>query len=211
MILDVDGTLVDTNYQHVEAWARALHEVGLTVPRAAIHRQVGKGADQFLPTFVQDPALARRADEVHARVYAELRAHGYALPGARELLAALAGQGYRVYLASSAKPEELEDSLETLAARDHVAGIVSSSDVARSKPAPDVFRRALEVARVAADQAVVLGDTLWDVLAARAAGLRVVCVLTGGGYTAEELRQAGAAAVHDDCAALLASGFPRGF
>ena len=210
-ILDVDGTLVDTNYHHVEAWARAFHQVGLRVPRAAIHHQIGKGSDQLLPMWIQDPALAERADRLHTEIYDELKVHAYALPGAPELLAALVEHGVQAWFATSAKPEELERNIEVLSARDKLAGIISSGDVDRSKPAPDIFRASLEHAHVPPEDAVVLGDTVWDMIAARASGVRAIGLLTGGAFTVEELRQAGAVAVFDDCAALLGSGFPRGF
>src|SRR3954452_11117580 len=92
-ILDVDGTLVDTNYLHVEAWARAFRALGHPVPRAAIHHQIGKGSDQMLPEFIADKARAQRADELHGQYYAELEPHGYPLPGAVELLARLEERG----------------------------------------------------------------------------------------------------------------------
>jgi HAD superfamily hydrolase (TIGR01509 family) len=210
VILDVDGTLVDTNYLHVEAWARAFRALGHCVPRAAIHRQIGKGSDQLIPEFVSDAAAARRADELHGEYYAELEPHAYPLPGARELLARLAARGLGLWLATSAKPDELERHLETLAARDKLAGVVSSKDVERSKPAGDIFQATLQRAGCDADEAIVVGDTVWDVLAAREAGLRTVALLSGGAFSQAELEAAGAVAVDADCAALLAASFPDG-
>jgi HAD superfamily hydrolase (TIGR01509 family) len=209
VILDVDGTLVDTNYLHVEAWARAFRALGQCVPRAAIHRQIGKGADQLIPEFIHDPATAERADALHGECYAELEPHAYPLPGARELLARLAARGLAIWLATSAKPDELERHLESLAARDKLAGVVSSKDVEHSKPAGDIFLATLQRAGCAADQAVVVGDTVWDVIAARKAGLRTVALLSGGAFSRAELEAAGAVAVYPDCAALVASSFPE--
>jgi HAD superfamily hydrolase (TIGR01509 family) len=210
VILDMDGTLVDTNYLHVEAWARAFRAVGQCVPRTAIHRQIGKGADQLLPEFIADEATARRADELHGERYAELEEHAYPLPGARELLARLRERDLALWLATSAKPDELERHLVSLEARDKLAGIVSSGDVDESKPAGDIFTVTLQRAGVAPAEAVVVGDTIWDVIAARKAGLRTVAVLSGGAFSKGELEQAGAVAVYADCAAMLAAGFPAG-
>ncbi len=210
VILDLDGTLVDTNYLHVEAWARAFRTVGCQVPRSAIHHQIGKGSDQMLPEFIADEALARRADELHGAIYAELAQHSYPLPGARELLAALKARGVALWLGTSAKPDELERQLGALEAQDKLAGIISSEDVERSKPAGDIFAITLERAGCAPTEAVAIGDTIWDVIAAQKAGLRSVAVLTGGAFCAAELQAAGAVAVYADCAALLAAGFPEG-
>jgi HAD superfamily hydrolase (TIGR01509 family) len=210
VIFDLDGTLVDTNYLHVEAWARAFAAVGKTVPRTAIHKQVGKGSDKFLPEFVTDEAQARRADELHGEYYAAMQEHGYPLPGAKALLAALKERDVALWLGTSAKPEELERFIAVLDAKDKLAGIISSEDVEESKPAGDIFAVALERAGVAAAEAVVVGDTVWDVGSARRAGVRVVALLSGGAYSRAELEAAGAVAVYDDCAALLAAGFPDG-
>jgi HAD superfamily hydrolase (TIGR01509 family) len=210
VILDLDGTLVDTNYIHVEAWAQAFHEVGRTIPRAVIHHEVGKGSDQMLPELIGDPAVAERAKARHGELYRATQQHGYPLPGAQALLGALAARGIGLWLATSAEPDEVERQLEVLGARDTLTGIVSAGDVERSKPAPDLFQVALERAGVQPDEAVVLGDTVWDVAAARRAGLRTVAVLTGGSASEAELREAGAVAVYADCTALLRAGFPAG-
>ena len=210
ILLDIDGTLVDTNYLHVDAWARAFHAVGLVIPRAAIHRQVGKGSDQFLPEFVKDPKAAERADALHLEEYGKLAEFGFALPGARELLEALRGDGHALWMATSAKPEEIAQRLEVLGvSRDILAGVVSSGDVERSKPHPDIFLEACKRAHCAPEAALVIGDTAWDMQAARAAGVRAVAVLTGGAFSREELRAAGAHAVYEDCAEMVARRFPR--
>jgi beta-phosphoglucomutase-like phosphatase (HAD superfamily) len=145
ILLDIDGTLVDTNYLHVDSWARAFHTVGLVVPRAAIHRQIGKGGDQFLPLFVHDPETAKRADKLHLEEYGKQSQFGFALPGARELLQLLRAEGHRLWVATSAKREELAQRLEVLGVSDGVIeGVVSSQDVERSKPAPDIFSAAVQ-------------------------------------------------------------------
>ena len=210
ILLDIDGTLVDTNYLHVDAWARAFHGIGLVIPRAAIHRQIGKGSDQFLPLFVQDRERAARADELHLAEYAKLAEFGFALPGARELLEALRSDGHALWMATSAKPEEIAQRLDKLGVPQAIlAGVVSSGDVERSKPAPDIFAAACQRAHCRPEEALVIGDTIWDMQAARAAGVRPVAVLSGGAFSPAELREAGAIAVYEDCAEMVARGFPR--
>ena len=210
LIFDLDGTLMDTNYHHVEAWAQALSAVGRPAPRSTIHRQIGKGSDQFLPEFVDDEAVGKRADQVHGEVYAKVIESAYPLPGAKDLLASLAERGCALWLATSAQPEELERSLTALEADGKLAGIVCSGDIEESKPAPDIFELALEKAGCRPEEAIVVGDTIWDVEAATQAGLRTVAVLTGGAFSEAELAEAGAVAVYPDCAALLQAGFPDG-
>ena len=209
VIFDIDGTLMDTNYLHVEAFARAFREVGHEIPRAAIHEQIGKGSDQLLPTLLGDDVKAvERADSRHSEIYAELEEQGYPLPGAKELLAALKERRIASWLATSAKPEQLKFLLGALEAEGKIAGVVSSGDVEASKPEPDVFAAALERAGCPSDEAVVVGDTVWDVIAAKKAGLRTVAVLTGGAFSRAELEESGAVRVCQDCAELLSTGFP---
>jgi HAD superfamily hydrolase (TIGR01509 family) len=214
VILDVDGTLLDTNYLHVEAFAQAFREVGLTGPRRAIHRQIGKGSDLLLAEFTSDATQQRRVNQRHSELYPELQEHGYPLPGAIELLRSLARREYRVWLATSAKPEQIEGILRTLELDEHsqaLDGVISSGEVDQAKPEPDLFEKTLTRAGCSPDEAVVVGDTVWDVEAASRAGLRTVGVLTGGAYSQRELEEAGAVAVFEDCAALLASNFPEGY
>ena len=212
VFLDIDGTLMDTNYLHTEAFIRGFKDEGLTPPpHAAIHRQIGKGADQFLSDFVGgDEATARRVDKRHGEAYRAIQQQGYPLPGARDLLASLAERGFKLWLASSAKPDELEFHLQALEADGKLAGVVSSGDVEEAKPEPDVFEETLKRAGCAPEEAVVVGDTAWDIVAAKKAGLRTVGVLTGGAFSRAELEEAGAVAVYQDCAELLQSGFPDG-
>ncbi|MGH3087752.1 MAG: HAD family hydrolase [Rubrobacteraceae bacterium] len=209
VVLDVDGTLMDTNYLHVEAWARAMEAVGKRAVRAELHRQIGKGSDKLIPEFVEDEDAINKVDELHGEIYAELQPRGHPLPGAKELIASLAERGYQVWLVTSAKPEELEQYKEQLETEGKLFGIVNSSDVDNSKPAPDIFELALEKAGVSAEETVAVGDAVWDVKAAREAGIRTVAVLTGGTFDEEELREAGAVEVYENCAALLDSEFPE--
>jgi HAD superfamily hydrolase (TIGR01509 family) len=212
ILLDIDGTLVDTNYLHVDAWARAFHALGLVIPRAAIHRQIGKGSDQFLPQFVADPAQAKAADKLHLQEYQQLARFGFGLPGAKELLQKLHADGHRLWMATSAKPQEISERLDMLGIdRAIIEGQVTSGDVQRSKPAPDIFRAALERANGRAQDTIVIGDTAWDMQAARGAGVRAVAVLSGGAFSRAELLESGAATVYEDCAEMLAKSFPAGF
>lgn len=209
VVLDVDGTLMDTNYLHTEAWWRAFEEVGQRTPRAAIHKQVGKGSDLLVPEFVEGEEAQEKASELHGERYMEMQEYGLPLPGAKELVASLVGSGYEVWFATSAEPQELEHHMQLLEAEGKIKGVVSSGDVDNSKPAPDLFEEALNRAGVRADEAIAVGDSIWDVQAAKAAGIQTVGVLSGGAYDEEALRGAGAIGVYDNCAALLESGFPE--
>jgi HAD superfamily hydrolase (TIGR01509 family) len=209
VVLDVDGTLMDTNYLHVEAWARSFEEVGHRVPRVLLHRQIGKGSGLLIQEFVEDEETAEKIDELHSEFYAELQEHGHPLPGAKELISTLSERGYDVWFVTSAKDEELEHHMAELEAEGGISGVVNSSAVDNPKPAPDIFELALERAGASPDETVAVGDAVWDVEAADAAGIRTVAVLTGGAFSEEELREAGAVAVYQDCAALLDSDFPE--
>ncbi|MBV9354161.1 MAG: HAD family phosphatase, partial [Chloroflexi bacterium] len=200
IVLDLDGTLVDTTYLHAEAFARALLEAGHPIPRAVLHKQIGKGADQFLSDLVGDADLAEQVETRQRQLYQSLSPYGYPLPGARELLAHLFARELAVWLGTSAEPQETERQLDALGARGRLAGTVVASEVAASKPAPDIFQAVLARSGLSTDQTIVLGDTIWDVEAAAGAGLRTIGLLSGGAFSREELERAGAIAVFDDCA-----------
>ena len=209
VVLDVDGTLMDTNYLHTEAWARAFEDVGHRIPRARLHKQIGKGSSLLIREFVEDEEMEERIDELHSEIYAELQEYGHPLPGAKELISSLRERGYEVWFVTSAKDEELEHHMKELEAEGRISGVVNSSAVENSKPAPDIFELALQRAGASPDETVAVGDAVWDVEAADAAGIRTVAVLTGGAFSRQELEEAGAVAVYDDCAALLDSDFPE--
>jgi HAD superfamily hydrolase (TIGR01509 family) len=211
VILDVDGTLLDTNYLHVEAWARALQTVNRQVPRAVIHRQIGKGSKYFLDELVDNASIHPQVSELHRQYYEAIQHEGYPLPGAKELIAHLSSQDIAVWLATSAKPEVAKDHASLLDAQDHISGTVSSGDVERPKPAPDIFQHTLSKAGGSPHETLVVGDTIWDIQAADACGLRTIAVMTGGAFSRQEFEKAGAVAVYQDCAELLASGFLRTF
>ena len=209
VVLDVDGTLMDTNYLHTEAWARAFERAGHRVPRVRLHKEVGKGAGLLIREFVDDEETVEKIQDLHSEFYGELQEYGHPLPGAKELISSLKERGYEVWLVTSAKDEELEHHMQELEAEDSVDGVVNSSAVEHPKPAPDIFEEALRRAGATADETVTVGDAVWDVEAAREAGIRTVAVLSGGAYHKEDLEEAGAVAVYEDCAALLDSGFPE--
>ena len=209
VVLDVDGTLMDTNYLHVEAWARAFEETGHRIPRVKLHKQVGKGSSLLITEFVQDEETVEKVEELHSEFYGELQEHGHPLPGAKELISSLKERGYGVWFVTSAKDEELEHHMQELEAEGNIDGVVNSSAVENAKPAPDIFEEALERAGVSADEAVAVGDAIWDVESAKGAGIRTVAVLSGGAFDGEDLEEAGAVAVYEDCAALLDTDFPE--
>jgi HAD superfamily hydrolase (TIGR01509 family) len=209
VVLDVDGTLMDTNYLHTEAWARAFEKVGHRVPRVKLHREVGKGAGLLIHEFVDDEETVEEIQNLHSEFYEGLQEHGHPLPGAKELISSLKERGYEVWFVTSAKDEELEHHMQELEAEDKIDGVVNSSAVENAKPAPDIFQETLRRAGAKADETVALGDALWDVEAAEEAGIRTVAVLSGGAFHKEELEEAGAVAVYEDCAALLETDFPE--
>ena len=195
-ILDVDGTLVDSNYQHAIAWFRAFREHGVTPPIWRIHRHIGMGGDQLVGAVAGDEVEAEHGDAIRdgeGRCYAELIGEVCPFEGAAELIATLAGRGIEVVLASSAKEDEVERYIELLGCTELISAYTTSDDVERTKPEPDLIHAALE--RIAGAEAVMIGDSTWDVEAARRAGVPTIAVLTGG-FSSAELEEAGAEAVY---------------
>lgn len=197
-LLDVDGTLIDSNYQHALAWYRAFREHDIVLPVWRIHRAVGMGGDQLVPALAGREVDAEQGDEIRAsrdRIYKdELIEELAPLAGARELIGALKERGVRVVLASSSPQDEIERYLELLEARDVVDAWTTKDDVDATKPAPDLVLAALD--KAGTRDAVMVGDTPWDVEAAGKAGVEAVCVITGG-WSQQELREAGAVAVFE--------------
>jgi len=208
VVLDVDGTLMDTNYLHTEAWARAFEAVGHRVPRVELHRQIGKGSELLIREFVDDDETVEKIQALHSEYFADLQEHGHPLPGAKELISSLLDAGHAVWFVTSAKDEELEHHMRELEAEGRIHGVVNSSAVENAKPAPDIFEETLRRAGASAGDTVAVGDAIWDVESAKEAGIRTVAVLSGGAFGQQELEEAGAAEVHKDCAALLETGFP---
>lgn len=194
-ILDIDGTLVDSNYQHTLAWYRAFRQHGHVLPVWRIHRHIGMGGDQLVASLCGDEVEAEQGDDIRAAekvLYVELIHEVKPLQGARELIVDLKRDDRRVVLASSAKPEEVEHYLDLIDARGLADAWTSAGDVEATKPAPDLVEAALE--RIGGGPAVMVGDSTWDCEAANRAGVQTVAVLTGG-FSEQELRNAGAVAV----------------
>ena len=202
VILDVDGTLVDTNYHHALCWARAFREHGIVLPLWRLHRGVGMGGDKYVEAMA-GPAVEERLGDVlrerWAALFDALLHEIEPLDGAREVLRALKEDGRAVVLASSSIERHLDRFLDVLGARDLVDAWTTKDDVERSKPDPDLVAAAL--AKAGTGDAVMVGDTPWDVEAAQRAGIETICVLTGG-FSEAELRQAGAADVVESIAEL---------
>jgi HAD superfamily hydrolase (TIGR01549 family) len=196
-ILDVDGTLVDTNYHHAIAWYRAFRRNCITVPIWRIHRHIGMGGDQLVAAVAGDEVEERVGDRIRdaeSELYRELIEEVRAMEGSRELIMDLREAGNVVVLASSAKDWEVEHYLKLLDAAEIVDAWTTSADVEQTKPEPDLIKAALDKADTDGD-ALLIGDTVWDVEAAKRAGVETLAVLTGG-FSEQELRDAGARDVY---------------
>jgi HAD superfamily hydrolase (TIGR01509 family) len=201
VLFDIDGTLVDTSYLHALAWRRVfLERDEPEITTARIHRLVGMGTDELLETLFGRPRPELKPER--ARHFDALKPDIRALPRAGDLLRAVHDRGVRVVLATSAEKSDLEALLAAIDADDAIDAVTSGGEVGAAKPAPDVFIVALEEAGTAPDATVVVGDTVWDVVAADRAGLPCVAVTTGG-ISRADLLEAGAVAVYDDVAGIL--------
>jgi phosphoglycolate phosphatase-like HAD superfamily hydrolase len=203
-ILDVDGTLVDSNYQHAIAWFRAFREHGVTPPIWRIHRHIGMGGDQLVAAVAGDAVEEAHGEslrDAEKRNYGDLVGEVCAFEGAAELISGLAAAGTEVVLASSAKEDEVERYIELLGAGGEIASYTTSDDVEKTKPEPDLIVAAVEKAK--GDQAVMVGDSTWDIEAADRASVPTVAVLTGG-FSEAELADAGAVAVFESLPDLIA-------
>lgn len=201
ILVDVDGTLVDTNYFHTVAWWRAFQDIGEDVPMSTIHPLIGMGSDQLV-----EAALGRESQEAsdgHSKHYEAFKDEIKAFPKAAHFLTQLARRGAQVILATSSDEEDLERLREAIGADDAIDGAISNGDVEQSKPAPDIFEAALKKFELDPARTLVVGDTIWDIDAASKLDVGVVGVLTGGA-TREQLEEAGAVAVYEDVAELLA-------
>jgi HAD superfamily hydrolase (TIGR01509 family) len=202
-ILDVDGTLVDTNYQHALAWYRAFRKEDVVLPVWRIHRHIGMGGDQLVGALAGEEFERDHGDAVRDAekdFYGELIGEVEPLEGASELIRELRDRGHAVVLASSAKDDEVEHYIELLGARELVDGWTTSADVEATKPEPDLVHAAVDKVG-AGDGAVMVGDSTFDCEAAKRAGLETLAVLTGG-FSRQELLDAGAAAVFESIAEL---------
>jgi HAD superfamily hydrolase (TIGR01509 family) len=195
-VLDVDGTLVDTNYQHALCWYEAIRQHGVHLPVWRIHRAIGMGGDQLVRAVAGEEVEREHGDEIRAAettLYMATIATVSPLPGAAEFVRFLRERGHDVVLSSSAKAQEVDRYLDLLGVRDEVAGWTTSADVEKTKPEPDVIQAGLEkLGRP--ERALMIGDSVFDVEAAARAGLPTIGLLTGG-FGAQELLDAGAETV----------------
>jgi len=201
-ILDVDGTLVDTNYHHAIAWYRAFRQHEKLIPIWRIHRHIGMGGDQLVAALAGEDWDEEHGEDVRTAekaLYLALIEEVEPLEGARGLIEDLKERGHSVVLASSAKENEVDHYLDLLDARDLADDWTTSADVEATKPEPDLVQAAVD--KAGGGDAVMVGDSIWDVEAAKRAGLETVAVLTGG-FSEAELRDAGAGWVFESIEAL---------
>lgn len=203
-VLDIDGTLVDTNYQHAVAWFRAFSRFEIILPIWRIHRHIGMGGDQMVTALCGEDVESDSGDQIRSaegEEYSTLIGEVRTMDGSRELIVSLKQRGHVVVLASSAKEDEVQVYLDLLDARGLADAWTTSADVQSTKPAPDLVHAA--VSRVDADlsKAVMVGDTPWDVKAALGANVPTLTVMTGG-FSDAELREAGAVDVYESVAEL---------
>ena len=202
-ILDIDGTLVDTNYHHAVAWYRALRQYGHTAPLYQIHRLIGMGGDQLVEAIAGKEFDEEHGDEARTAekiLYMELIDEVQPLEGARRLIETLKDRGHAVVLASSAKANEVDHYLDLLDVRELADGWTTSADVEATKPEPDLVAAAVE--KAGGGDAVMIGDSTWDCEAAKRAGVPTLAVMTGG-FSREELTEAGAAEVFETMPELI--------
>lgn len=207
VLFDIDGTLVDSNDYHVAAWQAVFKRIGASFDDQVVHDQIGKGTDMLVPTLLPDTDETEQENmgEEHGRIFKSKYLHQVKpFAAARDLLIKVKGSGRQVVLASSASSEELEHYIGLMDAGEIVDVSTTSDDVERTKPAPDIFATALKkLSPLDASQVIVVGDTPYDIEAAARCGIAAVGVRSGK-FSDATLRGAGAAALYDDVAALLA-------
>ena len=195
-LIDLDGTLVDTNYQHALAWFRAFRTRDLTFPLWEIHRHIGMGGDQMVGSMGGEELEREAGQELRdewKRQFEPMMDEVQALEGATELLRDLREAGWAVVLASSAEESQAERYIDLLSARELIDDYTTSADVESTKPEPDLVLAALE--KAGGGEAVMIGDSVYDCEAAARVGIPTVALLTGG-FSEQELRDAGAVAVY---------------
>jgi HAD superfamily hydrolase (TIGR01509 family) len=205
VLFDVDGTLVDSNFLHVDAWSRAFAETGAPVDTWRIHRAIGQDSSRLLESLAgdRDEQSVERAKDLHKQYYLEQTGRLRAFDQAADLLRELASREIRVVLATSAPADELELLMDALDAADAIHATTNADDVATAKPEPGIIEVALQRAGAAPSDALFIGDSVWDMMAAARAHVRGAGVLSGG-VGPSELIEAGAVSVFDDPADLLA-------
>ena len=205
VLFDVDGTLVDSNFLHVDAWSRSFAEMGAPVDTWRIHRSIGQDSARLLEALVgeRDEEWIQRAKDLHSQYYREQSGRLRAFDRAADLLRELSSRGLRVVLATSAPADELKLLMETLDADDAIHATTNADDVETAKPEPGLIEVALQRADADPSDALFVGDSIWDMMAASRAHVRAAGVLCGG-VGPSELLEAGAVSVFDDPADLLA-------
>jgi HAD superfamily hydrolase (TIGR01509 family) len=209
VLFDVDGTLIDSNDLHATAWRETFLHFGIDVPLEEIRQQIGKGGDNLIPALLPPDAAEQRQEEMED-FRSELFKRDYLprvvpFPGVRALFERIVADGKKIVLASSAKGEEVEYHMGVIGARDLITATTSADDVEHSKPCPDIFAAALQkVSPLTAEQVLVVGDTPYDVSAAKKLGIRVIGVRSGG-FPEESLTEAGADEIYDDPEHMLRS------
>lgn len=208
IIFDVDGTLVDSVDAHARSWTEILNQSGHACEFEAVRQQIGKGGDQLMKEFLSAEDIRREGKEIEKARKRHFRQHELpgvrGFPKVRELFERLLSEGKRVVLASSASGDELGAYKEKAGITDLVEDETSKDDAEKSKPHPDIFEAAMaKLGNIAPSQAIVVGDTPWDAIAAKRADLRTVGVLCGG-FPEAELRRAGCVAIYQGAADLLA-------
>lgn len=200
VLLDVDGTLVDSTYLHALAWWRALKEEGEQIPFFRIHRLIGMGADKLLEDLLGE--FRPEIDEAYSKQFELVKDEATRFSRVPDLLAELSRRGARVVLATSARPDHIEHLTDLIGAEDSIDEVVHSGDVEESKPSPDIFASALEKARLDASSTLAVGDSVWDVESSAKCGVQCIGLMTGG-ISEAELKEAGAIAVYEDPGDLL--------
>ena len=211
LLFDLDGTLVDTVYAHVFSWQRALADEGMDIPGWRIHRRIGMSGGLFTRAVGRElghdlsDEQAAELQTRHDELFRELLPPDARrpLPGAKELLKDLRNEGITHGIATSGGRLGINASLEALGVPDDMV-VVSRGDVARAKPEPDLFNECARRLHVPRTECYVVGDAVWDLLAARRAGMLSIGLLSGG-YGADELQGAGAYRVYRDAAELMVS------
>jgi HAD superfamily hydrolase (TIGR01509 family) len=204
ILLDIDGTLIDSNEAHVEAWVQALRENGFEAGKEKIRSLIGMGGDNLLPAAVgvdKESEEGKKIAKRHGELFKERLPHLHPFPGVRPLLEKMKAEGLKRLAATSAEPDDVKALLEVAGVVDLVQGAADSGDADHSKPDPDIVRAALDRLKLRPAEVVFLGDTPYDVEAARRAGVATIA-LRSGGFSDEDLK--GALALYDDAADLLA-------
>lgn len=206
VLCDIDGTLLDSNALHAECWERSLEQFGYPVDFESVVKQIGKGGEYMLPQFIPEEKLPGIEKEIKAfrkrLFHREYIDRIVPFCDARRLLERIRQEGLRIAVATSSEKEDLEVFKTILKIHDLVEEDVTASDAENAKPEPDIFLAALTVLKIEPGDALALGDTPWDVIAAAKAGVRTVAVQSGG-WKREELEEAGATAVYVDVADIL--------